>query len=127
MISSQIIQNSLDELKAITKVDLYVYDLAGNIIAATAIMEDISGYLVTSFAESPADSQVIGAYHLLKIYDDGDLLYILIAKGANDDTYMVGRVAVCQIQNLAIAYKERIDRNTFFQNLLMKPLLLILL
>jgi len=125
MISSQIIQNSLDELKAITKVDLYVYDLAGSIIAATAIMEDISGYLVSSFAESPADSQVIGGYHLLKVYDDGELLYILIAKGPKDDTYMVGRVAVCQIENLAIAYKERIDRNTFFQNLLMDNLLLV--
>ena len=67
MISNQIIQNSLDELKAITKVDLYVYDLSGFVLASTADMEDISSYLITSFAESPADSQVIGSYHLLKI------------------------------------------------------------
>lgn len=125
MISNQIIQNSLDELKAITKVDLYVYDLAGSILASTASMEDISGYLVTSFADSPADSQVIGVYHLLKIYDEGELIYVLVARGYGEDAYMIGRVAACQIQNLAIAYKERFDRNNFFQNLLLDNLLLV--
>ena len=125
MISNQIIQNSLDELKSITKVDLYVYDLSGSILASTASMEDISAYLITSFADSPADSQVIGAYHLLKIYDEGDLLFVLVARGAGDDTYMIGRVAVCQIQNLAVAYRERFDRNSFFQNLLLDNLLLV--
>ncbi|MDE6673753.1 MAG: helix-turn-helix domain-containing protein, partial [Acetatifactor sp.] len=39
--------------------------------------------------------------------------------------YMVGKIAVCQIQNLAIAYKERFDRNNFFQNLLLDNMLLV--
>jgi len=125
MISNQVIQNSLDELKIITKVDLCVYDLSGSAIAATSNMEDISGYLITSFADSPADSQIIGSHHLLKIYDDGDLLYVLVAKGAGDDAYMIGKIAVCQIQNLTLAYKERFDRNNFFQNLLLDNLLLV--
>jgi len=38
---------------------------------------------------------------------------------------MVGRIAACQIRNLAIAYKERFDRNNFFQNLLLDNLLLV--
>ncbi len=125
MISNQIIQNSLDELKMITKVDLCVYDLSGNVLAATTPMTEISAFLVSSFANSPADSQVIGSYHLLKIHDEGELLYILIAKGTSDDAYMIGKIAVCQIQNLAIAYKERFDRNNFFQNLLLDNLLLV--
>ena len=125
MISNQIIQNSLDELKMITKVDLCVYDLGGSILATTFSMEDISGYLIASFANSPADSQVIGAYHLLKVRDDGELLYVLVAKGSGDDAYMIGKIAACQIQNLAVAYKERFDRNNFFQNLLLDNLLLV--
>ena len=125
MISNQVIQNSLDELKIITKVDLCVYDLSGSIIASTSNMEDISGYLISSFANSPADSQIIGSHHLLKIYDDGDLLYVLVAKGVADDAYMIGKIAVCQIQNLVLAYKERFDRNNFFQNLLLDNLLLV--
>lgn len=125
MISSQTIQTSIDELKAITKVDLGVYDLSGTVVATTMSYSDIAANLITGFAESPADSQVIGAHHLLKILDEGELLYILVAKGMSDDVYMVGRIAVSQIQNLVIAYKERYDRNNFFQNLILDNLLLV--
>ncbi len=125
MISSQIIQNSIDELRAITKVDLCVYDLSGTVIASTVDKTEITGALITGFAVSPADSQVIGTHHLLKILDEGELLYILLARGMSDDVYMVGKIAVCQIQNLVVAYKERFDRNNFFQNLLLDNLLLV--
>lgn len=125
MISSQIIQTSLEELKGITKVDLCVYDLAGDWVAGTLENLDLQPGLISNFAYSPADSQVIGAYHLLKVYDEGELLYILVAKGITDDVYMIGKVAVCQLQNLVIAYKERFDRNNFFQNLILDNLLLV--
>lgn len=125
MISSQTIQTSIDELKAITKVDLCVCDLSGALVASTTGQLDLAADLITGFAYSPADSQVIGIHHLLKIMDEGDLLYILIAKGLSEDAYMVGKIAVCQLQNLIIAYKERFDRNNFFQNLLLDNLLLV--
>lgn len=125
MISSQIIQTSIDELKAITKVDLCVYDPSGTVLATTREMNEIHGNLISGFATSPADSQVIGPHHLLKILDEGELLYVLVARGSGDDVYMVAKIAVCQIQNLAIAYKERFDRNNFFQNLLLDNLLLV--
>ena len=125
MITGQIIQTSIDELKAITKVDLGVYDLNGSAVATTMERDDITTDLITGFAASPADSQVIGVHHLLKICDEGELLYVLVARGMTDDVYMVGKIAVSQIQNLVIAYKERFDRNNFFQNLLLDNLLLV--
>ncbi len=125
MISNQTIQTSIDELKAITKVDLCVYDLSGVIVASTSEKMNLSDDLISGFANSPADSQVIGAHHLLKIWDESELLYILVSKGFDEDAYMIGRIAVCQIQNLAIAYKERFDRNNFFQNLILDNLLLV--
>ncbi|MBR6478463.1 MAG: helix-turn-helix domain-containing protein [Lachnospiraceae bacterium] len=125
MITNQIIQTSIDELKTITKTDLYVYDLVGNLVAGTGEAAELKQSLIMDFANSPADSQVIGKHHLLKIYDEGDLLFVLIAMGVSDDVYMVGKVAVCQIQNLVIAYKEKIDRNSFFQNLILDNMLLV--
>ncbi len=125
MISNQMIQTSLDELKTITKVDLSVYEPGGMMVASTSVNADITVELIASFAESLADSQVIGNQHLMKIYDDGELLYVLVARGMSDDAYMVGRIAVCQLQNLAIAYRERYDKNSFFQNLLLDNLLLV--
>ena len=68
---------------------------------------------------------MIGKDHLLKIVDEGELVYILAARGNNDETYLVGKIAVSQIQQLIVAYKERFDRNNFFQNLLMDNLLLV--
>ncbi len=125
MISNQVIQTSLDELKAITKVDLNVYEPTGIQVATTSKNRDINEKLIIGFAESPADSQVIGNNHLMKIYDNSDLLYVIVANGMSDDVYMVGRIAVCQLQNLAIAYRERYDKNNFFQNLLLDNLLLV--
>ncbi|MBE5884243.1 MAG: PucR family transcriptional regulator [Lachnospiraceae bacterium] len=125
MITSQIIQNSIDELKLITRVDLGVYDLNGQVVASTMEGSDVDNSLIRSFVNSPADSQVVGAHHLLKILDEGELLYILVARGMGEDAYMVAKIAVSQLQHLVVAYKERVDRNNFFQNLLLDNLLLV--
>lgn len=125
MISNQVIQTSIDELKNITKVDLCVIDLEGITVATTFDNDEISADLVTNFVQSPADSQIVGGYHMLKILEDGDVLYVLIAKGSGADAYMIGKVAVSEIQNLVIAYKEHFDKNNFFQNLLLDNLLLV--
>ena len=115
MISSQVIRTSIEELKAITKVDLCVLDLEGNIVASTFELNDLAFNLITEFVDSPADSQVIGTHHLLKILDEGEPLYVLDARGIGEDTYMIGKIAVSQLQNLIIAYKEKYDRNNFFR------------
>ena len=125
MISSQVIATSIEELRAITRVELCVYDPDGTTVASTFDNKDIEAGLIRSFVESPADSQVIGFDHLLKIMDEGELAFVLVARGSSDDTYVVGRIAASQIQQLMAAYKERFDRNNFFQNLLLDNLLLV--
>ena len=125
MISAQVIQTSIDELSEITRVQLSVLDLKGKVVAATSQAPSLDSGFVADFASSPVDSQVIGGIHLLKILDDGDLLYVLLASGQGENAYMVGKICVSQLQSLIIAYKERYDRNNFFQNLLLDNLLLI--
>ena len=87
--------------------------------------EEVTGDMIRNFIASPADSQVIGIHHLLKVSEEGELLYALVARGNGDESYMVGKIAVSQLQQLQSAYKERFDRNNFFQNLLMDNLLLV--
>lgn len=125
MISSQVIRTNIEELHTITKINLCVYDLDGMVVASTFDTNDIQAGIVSDFIVSPADSQIIGTDHLLKIRDEGELAYILVARGSSDEAYMVARIAVSQLQNLIIAYKERFDRNNFFQNLLLDNLLLV--
>ncbi len=125
MISGQIIQTSIEELRAITRIDLCVTDLEGNIAASTLPEEEINREAVAFFVESAAESQVMQGDHFFKILDDGVPAYILISRGNGDDAYMIGKIAVSQIQNLIVAYKERFDKNNFIQNLLLDNLLLV--
>ncbi|SCY59832.1 MULTISPECIES: PucR family transcriptional regulator [unclassified Butyrivibrio] len=125
MISAQTIRTSIEELSAITKVELCVMDLGGEVVASTSERDFLDVSIVISFANSPVDSQVIGDVHLFKILDEGEPAYVLLAKGDSEHAYMVGKIGVSQLQNLVVAYKERFDRNNFFQNLLLDNMLLI--
>ena len=125
MISSQVIQNTIDELHTITKVDFSVMDIEGNEVASTMQGSELDTQAVVWFAGSPADSQVIQNLHFFKVFDDKKLEYILISKGAPESAYMMGRVAAFQIQNLIVAYRERFDKNNFIQNLLLDNMLAI--
>lgn len=125
MISNQVIQTSINELKEITKVDFAVIDMDNMLAATTFDMMNLDKELIQGFAGSPADSQIIGGFHLLKIMDEGEVVFILIAQGSGPEVYIYGKIAVSQIQNLVIAYKEKFDRNNFFQNLLLDNLLLV--
>lgn len=125
MISNQIIQTCLDDLKAITRVDLGVYDVMGEDVAATVNMQKPEKSVMTAFVESPADSQVLGNFQLLKVKDEEEVIYVLVSQGFGEDAYMIGRIAVAQLERLVVAYKEKFDRNNFFQNLLLDNLLLV--
>lgn len=125
MVTSQVLQKTLDELRTITRIDLCVTNTDGNVIVSTFADTDISSESISAFVNSAADSQIVQEYHFFKVYDNQNVEYVLISKGSSDDAYMIGKVAVCQIQNLIIAYKERLDKNNFIQNLLLDNLLLV--
>lgn len=124
MITAQVIQSCLDDLKTITKVDLAVVDVEGVMVAKNSDRFEQNVEFVTEFAASPAGSQVLQGCQYLKIYDEEDPVYVLLC-GDSSEEYMIGKIAVSNIQNLITAYKERFDRNNFFQNLILDNLLLV--
>ena len=115
MISNQILQNTIEGLKGITRIDFCVMDTDGKSLASTFSEQENYVEEVISFVESPADSQVVQGYQFFKIFDEHQL----------DDVYMVGKIAAFQIQNLLVAYKERFDKDNFIKNLLLDNLLLV--
>lgn len=125
MIASQVLQTAIDELKAITRIDLCILDLEGRTIVTTFTDGDMPSDAVRAFVQSEADSQVIQGYHFFKILNESILEYVLVSKGSSEDAYMIGKVAVSEIQNLLIAYRERFDKNNFIQNLLLDNMLLV--
>ncbi len=125
MISNQILQNTIDGLKGITRVDLCVIDTEGKVLAST--FRDADNFIgpAMSFTESPADSQVVQGCQFFKVFDEHQLEYVLLANGDSEDVFMVGKIAGFQIQNLLVAYKERFDKDNFIKNLLLDNLLLV--
>ncbi len=125
MISNQILQTTVDGLKNISKVDLCVIDTEGKLLAGT--FNEIEPFVepAVAFAGSPADSQVVSGCQFFKIFDENQLEYLLLAIGDTDDVFMVGKMAVFQIQSLLVAYKERFDKDNFIKNLLLDNLLLV--
>ena len=112
MISNQVLQNTLEGLKEISRTEFCVVDVDGKVLASTFADFAISSGDVQAFVESPAESQLVKGFQYFKVCDDYQLEYVLVAHGDDEDTYMVGKLAAFQIQNLIVAYKERFDKDS---------------
>lgn len=126
MISNQILQNTIDGLKEITRIDLSVMDLNGRILATTEEhLVDKHKSSVVDFVDSQEESQLVQGYKYFKVYDDHAPEYVIAVRAEAEDVYKIGKIAAFQIQNLLIAYKERYDKANFIKNLLLDNLLLV--
>lgn len=125
MISNQILQSTVEGLKAISRIDFCVIDLEGNVLATTFQESEEYRSSVVPFVDSPADSQVVQGHQFFKIYDERQVEYVLVVNGSSEDVYMIGKMAAFQIQSLLVAYKERFDKDNFIKNLLLDNLLLV--
>ncbi len=125
MISNQILQSTIDGLKAITSIDISIADADGKIVASTDVLtEDIEAE-VCAFVASGYETQTIGDRLVFKVYDEYHLEYVLIVCGNGEEAMTVGKLVVFQLQSLLVAYKERFDKDNFIKNLLLDNLLLV--
>ena len=67
MLSNQIIQTNIDQLKGITKVDFFIYDMEGDCVASTCDEIPFESPIIDSFVSSQADSQIVAGCHFLKV------------------------------------------------------------
>ena len=124
MISNQVIQNAIDEVNAISKLEFYVSDGFGMPVAQTQNSEPVDKSVLLDFLQSTAETSEIGSSMLFKVYDEKECAYVLAVQGT-EEVFLVGKITACQLQNLVTAYKDRVDRNNFYQNLLLDNLLLV--
>lgn len=126
MISNQILQNTIDGLKNITRRDFSILDAESKVVATT-IEHTVGEYVpeVEAFINSHADSQEMQGSHYFKIYDEYLVEYVISIGGSDDEAYKVGKLAAFQIKSLLVAYKERFDKDNFIKNLLLDNLLLV--
>ena len=78
MISNQVLQNTLEWLKEISRTEFCVLDTEGKVLASTFADFSIATQDVQAFVESQADSQLVKGFQYFKVCDDYQLEYILV-------------------------------------------------
>ncbi len=125
MLSNHKLQVTLGEIKDISRVDLALFSDKGKLLASTYQIEEDMEDMTRLFAESMAESQMLSGHHYFKVMIENELEYVLLANAGNEEAYMVGRLAVCQIRNMVSTYQEQFDRNSFMQNVLLGNMLVV--
>ena len=125
MISNQVITNCIEEAKAITKSEYMLSDSIGITVASTDSFSEINSSDAKEFINSDSEFQEIKNCLMIRVACDDTNDYVLTVKGTGEDKLLAGKLIAAQLQNLMIAYKDKTDKNSFFQNLLLDNLLLV--
>ena len=125
MIASGVLKNCVDEISSITKTDVTIYDSNAVELYRVGDTNKLSTEMISSFLASAADAQGIGGCYLIKVYDEDELSYVVLTSGGGENALTIGKVLASELNIIQQAYKEKVDRNNFFQSLLMDNLLLI--
>ncbi len=124
MISNQILQNTIDGTKNITDKDYAVLDIDGIVLATTTNRADEYVKATIEFVESEMEAVYNGPCNMYKVYDGGQLEFVLLAFDEGQDT-TAGKILAFQISELLVAYKERFDKDNFIKNLILDNMLLV--
>ena len=127
MLSNQILHKTAQDIREITGFDCAIWDMQGLCLVRTN--ENLTEYelQIQDFRddEEEPDEMILDEMGMFRIYEDSDPTYILMLKGNADGMELAGRMGASQLRNLLYAYKERMDKNRFIQNLLLDNLLLV--
>ncbi len=125
MLTGQVIQNTIDGIRAITHASVMVCDMKGKILSRAGDIAEVNSGLIAAFAASDAIEQASGEFLLYKVFDDREPEYVVISDASETNSHMALRLAAFQLENLNVAYKERFDKDNFIKNLLLDNLLII--
>ncbi len=122
MITDRVISNCIEEVKEIAGIDIEVFDHLGQKIAGTSSVLSEDTAAIGSFINDADDLRFAKGSVSVKIKDGEDLAYVLVSNETGDEGVRT-RLAALQLKNLVAAYRDKVDRNSFYQNLLLDNLL----
>ncbi len=100
MVATKKLDRILEEMKAASKREFQLYDAEGTLLSATA--EEDAKESVILFATSMAETQIVQNWIYFRVELQGETQYVLLcSKGTEEDqSYVIGKMALCQIRNL---------------------------
>lgn len=125
MLSNQVLNKIIADIHKIIGVDCSVWNMNGKCLVATCEEYAWVQKTVQEIAVSEEEEKITSQAAFFLIRDNEEPDYILAIHGVIDNVEQLGRLCVCQFEHLIQAYKAKVDKNRFFQNLLLDNLLLV--
>jgi len=121
---TQAIQRTIKDVINITYMELVLYNSDGQRVTGSVLENEPKPEVISDFFFSAADKQECSGHIFFKVYDDEDPLYVLFIAGNQDNNrYMLGTLVVSQLQNIIRIFREKENKLSFIQNVLMDNLL----
>ena len=90
MITKQVIQTCIDDLKELTKAEFAIVDNQGILMAGNFEKDKPDLAVMKNFFDSPADSQIVKGNYLFKVREEDEPVYVLTAKGSDSESSFAG-------------------------------------
>lgn len=121
----QKLQVAMEEIHEITGADLILYSESGTYVASTTGADEGFGADAGDFAAGIEDEVVRDGWGRYKISLDGEVVYVLFLEHTTPEALTIGRMAACQLRNIAAGFAVQYDRTNFIQNILLGNMLTV--
>ena len=127
MLGNQILQKILADISRIIKEDCSVWSAEGKCLAATSddnnnLADDVA-ILLADAEDTDVRISDKGACFVVRHKDE--VMYVFAIHNMIDNIAVMGELCVSQFENVMHIYEKRVDRNHFFQQLILDNMLLV--
>ena len=126
MLANQTLYNIIEEIKGIINAECSVWDLQGKSLVSTVqAVNGIEQEVQTFLNREEADVQITKKAACFAVRHNGELIYVFVIHSVSDNVEVLGRLCVSRFEHVNQLYEKRVDKNRFFQQLLLDNLLLV--
>lgn len=124
---NQLLHKAVQDISKIIGLDCAIWDKQGvcqvrtneNMLVYTSNVKQFQLEL------NESDEKIDGNVCLFNVYDNDEVIYVLAIEGNSSELAVYGKLGANQLSNLLYLYRDKMDRNKFFQNILLNNLLLV--
>lgn len=124
---NQLLHKAVQDISKIIGLDCAIWDKQGvcqvrtneNMLVYTSNVKQFQLEL------NESDEKIDGNVCLFNVYDNDEVVYVLAIEGNSSELAVYGKLGANQLSNLLYSYRDKMDRNKFFQNILLNNLLLV--
>ena len=127
MLSNKVLHKTVQDIKNIAGFDCAVWDRKGTCLVMThEKMQKCEKQVQELWQDADENLEILREKQgFFFVFDEENPIYLLALEGESANMEMAGRMGVSQLTSLLTAYKDKLDKNRFIQNLLLDNLLLV--